>query len=811
MIKSPKILFVIFLSSLCSLAYEITLTRIFSISLWYHFAFMIISIAMLGLAASGTILSLYPRLRNPLNIPLYTFLLGVSIPASYVLSNQIPFDPVRLSWEKTQLLYIGLYYIVLSLPFFCTGLILATAFTSISEKAGLIYGADLLGAGMGSMGILCLMTIADPGKIAFILSLIALSASLLISKRWLRGLSLLLILAAFFFLLFQPSFTKLRMSPYKGLQLALKYPGAEPINTYSSPFSRIDTFTSPAVRFAPGLSLGYLDPLPEQIGLSIDGGDINAITTPRDRKPLAFLKHLPSALPYEIGKKDDILILDPKGGLQVLVARMAGSKNIFKVESNPLLVRTIREDYKEFSGNIFGDNMYSGLGRSWLGKGKRKFDIIDVSLMGTTPYGSFGISEDYRFTVEAVKEYLGHLNPEGILSINLFILPPPRIELRLLNTIIASLEGIGIKKTENRIAAIRSWGTISILVKGSPFTLKEIDAIKKFSKERRFDLVHYPGIKEEESNIYVRMPSNEYFAAFKNILNPETRKTFIGNYIFNITAVHDDNPFFHYYLKLKNIRTIYSVMGKKWQYFIEEGYVLPAVFVQGLLLSLILVLFPAVSARGPAKKDRLYKNRYLILLYFAFLGIGFMFVEVSLIQKIILPLENPSYAVATVLTSILMSSGAGSLLSQKVKGLRSPFITLIISFLVILYSLLLPPASTFLSSHSLAARIVLVFFILMPLAFFMGMPFPSGLKILGGIDDSLIPWAWAINGCLSVLAPIMTIMLAMAVGFRAAFWLGALAYMMAFVALILFSSASHRPSAQMPPEQAAPHQAHLYS
>lgn len=296
------------------------------------------------------------------------------------------------------------------------------------------------------------------------------------------------------------------------------------------------------------------------------------------------------------------------------------------------------------------------------------------------------------------------------------------------------------------------------------------------------------------------MPSNEYFTAFKNILNPETREKLVNDYLFDIRPVHDDDPFFHYYLRLKNIGAIYRIMGEKWQYFIEEGYILPAVFIQVLFLSLILAMLPAVAKRKVDKKGRLKLRLNPILAYFAFLGIGFMFVEISLIQKTILPLENPSYAVATVLTSILVSSGIGSLFSQRVIGLTGFVATLAISFLAIIYSFFLPAASDFLSLHSMPVKIILVLLILMPLGFFMGIPFPAGLKILGRIDNSLIPWAWAINGCLSVLAPIMTIMLAMAIGFKGVFWLGALAYLMAFTTLTLFSSAPHRSSAQRLPE-----------
>ncbi|MDH5202431.1 MAG: hypothetical protein OEW69_04140, partial [Nitrospirota bacterium] len=319
---------------------------------------------------------------------------------------------------------------------------------------------------------------------------------------------------------------------------------------------------------------------------------------------------------------------------------------------------------------------------------------------------------------------------------------------------------------------------------------------------------------EEETNIYIRIPSNEYFTAFKNILNPETRLGFIDDYIFDISPVRDDYPFFHYYLKLKNIKAIYTIMGEKWQYFIEEGFILPVVFIQVLFLSLILVLLPAFSkkyendisdviAMSPdyigtkkqSQKQIIKSNNEIasappridkgksFLPYFAFLGIGFMFIEISLIQKMILPLENPSYAVATVLTSILISSGVGSLLSHRVSGLRNPVISLVITFLIFLYSIFIPAILNIISPYSILIKITLVFLILIPLGLLMGIPFPTGLKILGEKNKLLIPWAWAINGCLSVLAPILTIILAMVMGFKSVLWLGALAYLMAFIML----------------------------
>lgn len=796
-----RILAGIFLFSFASLAYEIALTRVFSISLWYHFAFMVISIAMLGIGASGTVLSLSSTLKTSsrpeetcTSIGRYGLLLGAGITASYIVSNHLPFDPVRLSWDRLQVLYICLYYLSLSLPFFFFGLSVATAFSASSERSGLLYSADLLGAGTGAISLLFLMSVTGPGNAVILVSCVALTGAFITGGRKTKVVSVFLI-ASNTALFAMPGLISPRMSPYKGLQLALRYPGADHIKTYHSPYSQIDIFKSPAVRFAPGLSLKYLDVLPAQIGLSIDGGEINAVTGAENGLAPGFLKFLPSALPYELGRRDDVLILDPKGGLEILLARYYGSKNIAKVESNPLIVKVIRRDLNDFSGSIYDTAAWTGIGRSWLKTAAGRFDLIDIPLTGTSPSGSFGIAEDYRFTVEAFREYLSHLKEDGFLSIHLFIIPPPRTELRLLNTLVTAMEEMGMGEIDEKIVSIRSWGSVCIVAKVAPFTSGEIAAVRKFSEERRFDLLLLPGIREEETSVYVKMPSNEYFRAFREIFDPAARKAFQRDYLFDIAPVRDENPFFNYYLRLKNVRAIYEIMGGKWQYFIEEGYLLPAVFLQVLLLSCALIMLPAISKvkdRAGVGKEKKHKLKLPHLSYFGFLGLGFMFVEITLIQKMILPLENPSYAVTAVLTSMLISSGLGSLLSHRFSLLNNAFVLPIISFLISAYSLLLPWVSDFIAGYPIPMKIIFVAGFLMPLGFLMGIPFPLGIKKLGEKMPRMIPWAWAVNGCLSVLAPILAVMFAMAVGFKAVLWMGAGAYLLAFFTFPASPSAPRR-------------------
>ncbi|MEK7238845.1 MAG: hypothetical protein AAB012_05045, partial [Nitrospirota bacterium] len=469
--------------------------------------------------------------------------------------------------------------------------------------------------------------------------------------------------------------------------------------------------------------------------------------------------------------------------MQALIAEYYGFKNIHKVESNSLLVKIIKNDFREFSGKIFENDTWTGFGRSYLrssrftvhpspnplpqGEGARGrdevyYDIIDLPMTGASVSGAFGISEDYRFTIEAFKDYLNALKRDGFISVSLYLIPPPRTEPRILTTIISALEQTGIKDISKHIAAIRSWDSITILAKKSPLNHEEIKFIREFSREKRFDLVYHPGVKEEETNLYVKTPTNEYFNLFKNIITPESRELFIKNYLFNIAPAYDEKPFFNYYLKLKNIKVIYEIMGHKWQYFIQEGYLVPVIFIQVFILSFVLILLPIGSIpylrtknppSPPFGKGGMGGFLLPTLLYFAMLGLGFMFVEVTMIQKSILPLENPSYAVATVLTAILISSGLGSFISSRLPKLKIRYFLLLLSVLIFLYSIIFPLFLNIISPYSLALKIPMVFIVLTPLGFFMGIPFPMGMKLLGQKNEALIPWAWAVNGCLSVLAP----------------------------------------------------------
>ena len=764
----------IFIVSFITLSYETALIRIFSLTLWYHFAFMIISIAMLGIGASGALLYLFPALLDIKKTDICYVLLCFSIFSSYLLSNQIPFDPARVAWEGVQILYIMGYCVILSVPFFLSGLIIATVLKSAQKRVGFFYGMDLLGAGMGAFSVLALLFLLPPEKALVFLSIASLVAAPLFSSRTVF-LTVPTVVVMVLILLFCPSWLKPRISPYKPLALALKYPGARHIKSFYSPFSRVDLFKSPAARYAPGLSLQYLDALPEQTGITIDGDSMTAITVDREREKLTFISYLPSSLAFELSEKSDILLVEPGGGLDVITARYYGYRNIYRADSDPTSIMALNR----IGSDIYRENSWKGLARSWLQGKDIYLDLINISLLSGGPGGVFGFAEDYRYTIEAFVEYLGHLKPEGLLSVNLYILPPPRTEFRILNTLYEAMKTTGVRNMEEHIAAIRSWGVLSIIVKKSPLTESDIKFIKRFCKERGFDLLYYRGIKEEETNIFVRMSDNTYFNAFRRLMGADEREEFISSYIFDITARDDNSPFFHYYLKMKNLKDIYRTMGRKWQFFIEEGYLLPLFLLILLLLSLLIVLLPLLKSGGsPFRKGKTLP----FFVYFSALGMGYMFVEVALIQKLIYPLEHPALSFSTVVSAVVISSAAGSILSQRRQHLRKPYLLLSLCALILFYGLVFEKLASMVVVLPWVLKVVVVFLGILPAGFLLGIPFPRGLSVIGESGESLVPWAWAINGSFSVLSPVLGIIIALSLGYSSLFYLAGLVYFLAYLA-----------------------------
>jgi hypothetical protein len=672
----------IFLISAATLCFEITLTRYFSISQQYHFAFLVVSITFLGYGASGSALSVLKRIQAQDGERILSFTslaFACSVVLCFLLCNKIPFDLIQLAWNVHHAALIFIYYILLSVPFFFAGLTIAIAIARIPAQVNKIYFFDLFGAGCGIvLAVLIFLPKGDRGVI-LIISLLAIVAAALFGRRrsLLYKIFLVVLFTAEIVLFFSsPSWLSFRMSPFKALPLASQYTEAKILFTKWNGISRIDIIESPAVRFAPGLSLLYTDMLPKQLGLSIDGGDLTAVTDFKDRdvQSLEFLSYLPSSFPYSIIKDPKVLILTPKGGSDVLAALQNGAPEITVIEDNPLIVSLLRNELSAFSGDIYNGepiHIVTSTSRTAVKKDTELYNIIVLSLtdiFGSTGTGLFGFGENYLYTHESFASFFKRLSTDGVISLSYYLLPPPRQELRVLATWIEVLERAN-KDPAKHIIAIRSWGTISFFIKKNPFTRYDIKNLKEFADKFRFDLVHYPGIKAEEANIYNTFETPIYYEYCMNLLSPDRRAEFYDNYLFQIKPVTDERPFFYNFFRFGKIKSTFQSLGQKLLPFFQGEFLVPLILIQALVVAFILILLPLLVSRREKRNRGLKLEISLsVFFYFGLIGMAFMFVEITLIQKFILYLGHPLYSFSVILFSLLFSSGLGSLLSKKILG-----------------------------------------------------------------------------------------------------------------------------------------------
>jgi len=786
------------LTSLAALILQVCLTRLFSVALWHHFAFMVVSIAFLGFGASGTFLMMVPKMRTlPLRPTLACLALSFSLAtlAAYVSSNVIPFDPARIMWDRYQGVYLLAYYVVLAIPFFFAGMILALVYTEEAKAVDRLYAWDLGGAGLGCMVVFLTYTLAGEAGTVFSVCLLSGLASFAFRPGgWklnlVRGPWMVIACAL---LMTRPGFLDLNISPYKALKVVLRYPEAHTLETRWDPATRLDVIESKAIRFAPGLSLEFQGRIPQQLGLCVDAGHLNAVTRfTGDMDDIAFTASLPSSFPYVISRASHVLIVEPLGGLDVLVARHNGAGKVVTTHANPLVLGVMENSLNEFSGNLYEDRTATvkDQARSFLLRTRDRFDVIQLPLtdtLGATASGLYGLSEDYTLTVEAFKTYIRALTPDGVLSVTKYLLPPPRHELRLVALGCGALEALGVEHPSQHIAAARRWGPFTLLVNRRPFEPQEIDRMKGFCSQRRFDLVYYPGMPDEEANQYNRFPAPLYHQMTQKILDPAARQAFYDAYLFDVRPVTDDRPFFYHNFRIDKIVPLYRAVGDKWQLFLEGGYLVHLVFFQAVAICILLIALPLKKAGRPASS--------WFLAYFALIGMAFMLTEICLIQRFILFLARPVYAFSAVLFSILVTSALGSYCSRKVrfpkdngeipgkKSLSTVPLLAATPILLFLYALLLQSALTAAIVWPLWTRLGVAFLAILPLGFMMGMFFPMGVRVLSRRFAHDIPWAWAVNASVSVVGSVLAVLIALSAGFTAVLCVAAAAYGLAVVVL----------------------------
>ena len=769
----------ILLLSAATLLFEITLTRVFSVAQWYHFAFMVVSLALLGFGASGSFLSLFPRLLTKklshlLVVCAALFSLGCL--GSYLMVNSIPFDSYRMAWESRQLLYLIVYYLSLAIPFFFTGLALGAALSKMPSQAGRLYGFNMVGSGIGCLLVLVSPSVFGGGGTVVLAALLGLAAVFIFSlscSRLLPGLAFAGVLGLIVLLVTLPGILETKMSPYKSLSQVLLHAQTRTLSTGWNAFSRVDVVESSSIHIAPGLSFNYKQELPSQLGVTVDGANLSPMSQ-IEAGQANFTEYLPGALVYRLSPNPRALVIEPQGGLDVLAALHHQSSSVVAVVSNPLIIEAT-ESFGE-KGELLDDPRVEvaveGV-RSYLKRSGEKFDVIQLSLTDSfrvVAAGAYSLSENYRCTVEAFEEYYRHLAPGGVLSVTRWIQVPPSEGVRLMSLATAALESLGVTHPEQHMAAIRNFQTLTLLVKESPFSPHDITTVKDFCDQLGFDVVYFPGIDPADLNRYNVLPHEVYYEAFTSIVSPSEREAFLADYAYDISPPTDDRPFFFHFFKWSQAPYIWHSLGKTWQPFGGAGYlIVVALLVSAVLASAILILLPLhfrPRVKGGQGRTLIPGLRWQLFIYFSALGLGFMFLEIPLMQKFILFLDEPTYAFAIVLFTIFVCSGLGSLLSNRLARVL-PQVVFGLGLLAFLYPLFLPYFFEALLGQSLLLRSLVSLGALAPLSFLMGIAFPSGIRIIGTLSPNLVPWAWGINGCVSVISSILSLMLALSVGF---FW-----------------------------------------
>ncbi|MBI1865508.1 MAG: hypothetical protein HYR98_07280, partial [Nitrospirae bacterium] len=782
-----------------ALLLEVSLTRLFSVILWHHFAFMVVSMALLGYGASGSLLmGPLARLDGDRTLPWTAFGFSLSIPAAFSLGSLLPVDPPRLAWDAAQPFFLFGLFLLMAVPFFFAGLTLSLVLSRHAGRAGRIYLADLSGAAVGAVLPLLLFPLVGPA-VLIVASGLAAAGGFLFAVRsrsrpgmvvlsFMALMALMALTALLAVGLAAAPLPGIPLSPYKTLSTLVSFPGARVIETRWDASARVDVVESPLVRFAPGLSLNRLDPLPPQIGLTVDGDRLTAVTRVSGEKDLAFVRDLPASLPYVLAPGGRAFVVEAGGGLDVLTALGGGAARVTASFSNRLVARLLTDTLREASGGIFLDprvRTIDGEPRNVLRRTKERFDVIHLSQLEAQAASSsalYGLGEDYRLTVQAVREYMDHLEPDGWLAVTHYLLPPPRLAPRVTSLLVAALEERGVPRPENHLASIRSWGTVVHMLKASELTPGDIETIKLFSEQRGFDLVYYPGMTTAEENRFNRFPEPIYENLTRRIVNPAERNALYEHYPFDIRPVTDDRPFFFHFFRRDRLGEVYRVAGEKWQVFIEGGYIVPVLLVLAGAASAVLILLPLAFRRTDRPNG--LSGRTAVLGYFLAIGFGFILLEIALIQQAIRFLDHPTPAVAVVLASLLVSAGLGSRVSERIERPRSLLPVLALAaFLSAATNWVLPLVFEAFSGSGDAVRHAVLAATLSPLGFVLGFPFPTAIRTLAG-PRNLVPWAWAVNGCASVVGGVLAVVLALEIGFSGVRFLAAGFYVLAMGCLI---------------------------
>lgn len=763
---------------------ELALTRIFSVTMYYHFAFLAISIALFGLSASGVyVFVARERLGRRETAPLLaTHAIAFALVTVLALAALVRIR-VGLNYSPENLRLMLLIYTLAALPFLTGGAVIALAITRYARRVNQVYAADLIGAALACLALIPLLdAIGAPGAILAAAAAAAVAA-ILFSAR-LRGLRTVAAAVAILPLALQAATGVFDIRVTKGHA------------TDRVLFSRWNSFSRVAV-YERGhgdwsLSSTYRGPLPDTRFMDID----SAASTPivrftGDFAGVESLRYELTALAYRLrqattGGGFDALVIGPGGGRDLLSALVFGARHVDGVEINPIIADDVmRGPFREFSGAIYEHPRVTIAvddGRSFVRRSDAKYDVIQASLVDTwaaTAAGAYTLSENSLYTVEAFTDYLDHLADDGMLTITRWVFDG----LRLVSLAQEACARRGCDAA-GQLAIVQQGRVATFLFKRTPFTDAEVRALRSIAGDLEFDVLYAPDQAATPDAVGIRgasaarHPSPPGSADYARLILARDRQTFYDTYPLDIRPTTDNRPFFFHTTRLRDQFDV--AFGRHMLFGNGLSALMTLMAISGGLV--VLFVFGPLALTG---RTLLVTGWPRWLTYFSCLGAGFMLIEVSVLQQFVLLLGHPVYSLTVTLFSLLLGTGLGSYLSRSISDDRlGPALRLALAAIVggaILSAWLLPALIDAVIHRPRALRIALAVALLVPAGAMMGVPLPAGVRLLATRHGELVPWAWGMNGALSVVGATLAVFIAMNWGFALTLVTGAAVYGAAFL------------------------------
>lgn len=770
-----RIRLAVVLLSFAVVGLELALMRVLSLRFWYYFAAMVISVALLGFGCSGTLLTLAQRRLNRRRgfwLPALAYAAALSMLLCAWGVQHVPLDIHYLAWDLgAQWLNILAVELLMLLPFLLAGGFVGLVLMDRADRIAGHYAANLVGSGAGALLSVILMSYVSIPGLLVVLALLGCGAGAALT-HWKSpkaapagALCCVLWLAAAGFF---PS--EIRISPYKKLALEKSKPRTQVMRAADGPLGRIDIVRGPAIHDAPpGMSLQNPYPIPDRTLVIVDGDQTRIVYNAADRQDWRFLDYTTAAAAWTLNDPARVLVIGPGGGAPLGLAYLKAGRQIDALAGNRQMTELIRSRLADVGGRIYHISRartYFEAPRGWLRRTGRSYDLILLPLLDSAGPGAGlqAAQENYLYTVQSLQSFIRHLTPDGMLSVTVRAKTPPRDGLRIFNTAVAALQQEGLPAPD-RLALIRSWETVTLAVRKTPWTDSQLQRLRAFSRSRGFDLAYLPGLEPEAANRFHVLARPYYYEGARALLGAD-RQDYIRQYPFALEAPTDDRPYFNHFIRWRQLPELRRQLQGRLPAFLELGSLLMTTALgQVAALAGVLIFLPLWPRRTALRAT---PGRGRVMLYFFLLGTGFMLLEMGFLQKLILYLAHPIYSAAAVIAAFLVFAGVGSRLSQRWVQRTSAAARAAAwgtAGLGCLYLLWLDPWLALTQSWAPAPRFAVAVLTIAPLALAMGHLFPLGLRRVSEAAAGLVPWSWAVNGFASVLATAGAPLLAMSVGF----------------------------------------------